>query len=70
MIRVEIQRQPPRVRKVILTTIEEKGEQTVHPINTMVRKKFGNQNHRGTVSRYDDENELYWIDYDNVDSEK
>ena len=63
--RVEIQRQSPRVRNIPLATIEEKGEQTVHPINKMVRKKFGNHNHRGTVSRYDDENELYWIDYDN-----
>ena len=36
----------------------------------MVRKKFGNHNYRGTVSRYDDENELYWIDYDNGDSEE
>ena len=36
----------------------------------MVRKKFGNHNQRGTISRYDDENELYWIDYDNGDSEE
>ena len=36
----------------------------------MFRKKFGNHNHRGTVSRYDDENKLYWIDYDNGDSEE
>ena len=36
----------------------------------MVKKKFGNHNHRGTVSRYDDENELYWIDHDNGDSEE
>ena len=67
--RVEIQRRSPMVRKITLATIEEKGEQTVHPINTIVRNKFGNHNHRGTVSRYDDENELYCIDYDNGDSE-
>ena len=36
----------------------------------MVRKKFGNRNHRGTVSRYEDDNELYWIDYDNGNSEE
>ena len=36
----------------------------------MVRKKFGNHNHRGTVGRYDDENELYWIEYDNGNSEE
>ena len=68
--RVEIQRLSPRAREIPLATIEEKGEQTVHPIHTMVKKKFGNHNHRGTVSRYDDDNELYWIDYDNSDSEE
>ena len=36
----------------------------------MFWKKFGNHKHRGTVSRYDDENELYWIDYDNGDSKE
>ena len=68
--RVAIQRRSPRIRKIPLATTEENGEQTVHPINTMVRKQFGNHNHRGTVSRYDYENELYWIDYDNGDSEE
>ena len=65
--RVAIQRRSPRARNIPLATIEKKGEQAVHPINTMVRKKFGNHTHRGTVSRYDDDNELYWIDYDNGD---
>ena len=68
--RVAIQRRSPRVRNIPLATIEEKGEQTVHPINTMVSNKFGNHNHRGTFSRYDAENELYWIDYDNCYSEE
>ena len=68
--KVKTNHQSPRVRKILLATIEEKGEQTVHPINSMVRKKFGYHNHRGTVSRYDDDNELYWIDYDNGDSEE
>ena len=36
----------------------------------MVSKKLGNHNHRATIIRYDDENELYWIDYDNGDSEE
>ena len=68
--RVTIQRRSPRMRKINVATIEEKGDKKVHPMNTMVRKKFGNHNHRGTVSRYDDENELYWIDYDNGDLEE
>ena len=68
--KVKTNHQSPRVRKIPLATIEQKGEQTFHPINTMFRNKFGNHNHRGTVSRYDDDNELYWIDYDNGDSEQ
>ena len=58
------------MRIFLLATIKEKGGLTVYPNNTMDRKKFGNHNHRGTVSRYDDKNELYWIDYDNGDSEE
>ena len=41
-----------------------------HPIGTIIRKNFKGKLHTGTVTRYDDEHKLYWIDYEDGDSEE
>ena len=41
-----------------------------HPIGTIIRKNFKGKLHTGTVTRYNDEHKLYWIDYEDGDSEE
>ena len=61
--------QVPRVAaQQRLETIAE--EPTQHPIGTVIRKKIGQALQQGTVTRYDDDREYYWIDYENGDSKE
>ena len=76
VIRVESPRvlrnnQPPRVAQTNqqqLATIAE--EPTIYPSGTIIRKKIGRTLQIGTVTRYDDDREYYWINYKNGDSEE
>ena len=51
-----------------LATIAE--EPLLYPICTVIRKKIGQTLQRGTVTRYDEDIEYYWINYENGDSEE
>ena len=51
-----------------LEAIDE--EPTIYPIGTVVRKKIGWALQWGTVARYDEDREYYWIDYKNGNSEE
>ena len=65
----------PRVQRVPRVAAQQRWETiaekpTQHPIGTVIRKKIGGVLQRGTVTRYDDDREYYWIDYENGDSEE
>ena len=52
-------------------TVNEIAEGTnQHPIGTNIRKNFKGKLYTGTVTRYNDEHKLYWIDYEDGDSEE
>ena len=60
----------PRVNQTRqrLETIAE--EPTRYPIGTVIIKKIGQTLQQGTVTRYNEDREYYWIDYENGDSEE
>lgn len=41
-----------------------------HPVGTQVCKTFSGKTYRGQITRYDNNNELYWIDYKDGDHEE
>ena len=51
-----------------LATIAE--EPTIYKNGNVIRKKLGRTLQRGTVTRYNNKREYYWIDYENGDSEE
>ena len=54
---------------MVKTVTEIAKEINQHPISTIIKKNFQGKLHTGTVTRYDDEHKLYWIDCEDGDSE-
>ena len=63
-----VQRVPRVAAQQRLETIAE--EPTQHPIGMIIRKKIGQTLQQGTVTKYDNDREYYWIDYKNGDSKE
>ena len=65
----------PRVQnnpfqRVAKTVIEIAEGTNQHLIGTIIRRNFKGKLYTGTVTRYDEEHKLYWIDYKDGDSEE
>ena len=57
----------PRVAKTVIEIAEGTNQ---HPIGTIIRKNFKGKLYTGTVTRYNEEHKLYWIDYEDGNSEE
>ena len=65
----------PRVQnnpfqRVAKTVIEIAEGTNQHLIGTIIRRNIKGKLYTGTVTRYDEEHKLYWIDYEDGDSEE